>query len=246
MTYDARYSRKLQAKQELYKRLDRNRIFVEPVFSFVSKKDLILDVGTGLSDIPMRLAAAGYSVWAIDVNEQNNAQLRSMEQTGVRFIAGDFLKYAFHDSFGVIIMKDFLEHFSRDEIERILRRVDTLLHSQGLLIVGCPVRTLTSTCLWFWHRVTRRGYRGVDDTGDETHQQWFTEKALRKQLGVLSNYVVMEIQYLLFGVNNFPRFLISPLARLQKLLEAAWIPSSVSLLLQRVLGFRIMVVLRKV
>lgn len=243
--YTADYARRLQAKNDLYVSLDRNQVFVQPIINIISPGGSVLDVGTGVSDIPVRLSRAAYKVWAIDVNEPNNALFRTTRPEGIVFITGDIFTHSFQRTFDAVIMKDFLEHFSLSQVRELLLRADTLLASRGLLVVGCPVQTLASRLLRWWNRWHYPRFRGVDDTGDETHQQWFTESALHQQLRVLQNYHMLGVYYVLSGVNNFPRRLILPLSRLQKWLQARSKPGPVGLWLQRILAFRIVMVLRK-
>lgn len=245
VVYQEEYARKLHAKEIHYRRFQRNKIFIKAILDFVPRGSGILDMATGMGEIPIQLAKLGYVSWAIDINEANNARFRSQLSSGVTFLEGDILNYPFARTFQAIILKDILEHFSLLGVQQILTRVDGLLNKRGILVVGCPVRTPASFCLRKWYTFWWPGYAAVDDTGDETHQQWFTESFLKRQLKILPDYTLLQVRYLLYGINNFPRFLMFPLHVLQRILHTRVLPRSLSLFLQRMFGFRIMLVLRK-
>lgn len=246
-SYDEAYLQKLRAKTDWYTRLDRNRIYVEPVIQALPRGARVLDVATGISDIPLRLVREGFETHAIDAHESLNRTQRPYTCPEATFVEGDARALPYSDRFfNALIVKDFLEHLSDTDTIRFLAEADRVLKPGGILVVGCPVQTPTSRLLRSYNRWTRQDFNGIDDTGDTTHQQWYTERALHAVLFRVSGMHIDDTQYLLYGVNRFPRLLIMPLYWFQRLLHIPAVRrASLSRALQRMLGFRVMVVLKK-
>lgn len=245
--YNTEYIKKLKDKVGLYEQLDRNDIYVRPLLKHLEKGSKVLDIATGISDIPLRLVRAGYSVVAIDFNEDVNRIHRPFSLPEATFINGDALNMPFAENeFKGIVLKDIIEHIRSKDISNLLSGIDKILAKGGLLVVGCPVQTFSSKIIRSYNKLVKNNFSGIDDTGDMTHINWFTENSLLNELKRLKGYKVIDVKYLMYGVNNFPRAVIRPLYNLQKLLHGEFLQKSfISRIIQKLLGFRIVVVLLK-
>jgi 2-polyprenyl-3-methyl-5-hydroxy-6-metoxy-1,4-benzoquinol methylase len=236
--YDLGYTAKLEAKRTLYKKYDRDAIYVNCLAQRVEHGANLLDLATGVSEIPLKLAQLGYKVFGIDINESNNALSRDFSHPDIEFREGDILHTPYQIKFKGVLAKDIVEHLSEDEIEEFKKEVLRLLSQDGVLVVGCPVKTASSRIIRAYNLFTKNNFTGIDDTGDTSHLHWFRTKELVSIFLRGNKFTLKETRYMLYGINNYPRSLISPMHRLQKFLGTNF-P-----LLQRILGVRVILIFK--
>jgi len=85
----------------------------------------VLDVGAGYGTLTRHLAAAGFSVTAIDLDDESRRRAR--EWHGIHVLPGDIYATSFADaSFDTVILREVVEHLGFDramtEIDRLVRR----------------------------------------------------------------------------------------------------------------------------
>ena len=159
----------------------------------------LLDVGTGLADIPRRARerarAFGATLTAFGIDE---AESLSCATAGTLdgSLCGDARRLPFADaSVDVVTCSQLLHHFDDDEIPAVLRELDRV--ARGWVIVSDLRRDLFAAC-GFWlvswplgfHRVTRhdgfvsvlRGFT-VDDLGRHVHAAIGQRADVRRHLG---------------------------------------------------------------
>ncbi len=116
----------------------------------------VLDVATGLADIPEALALWGrrrhISVQAVglDLNPRilAMAQEETREVPEIELVEGDALAMPFPDgSFDVVTTHLALHHFPEDRIVPLLRSMDRVLRPGGLMLVGDLVRSRANIVL---------------------------------------------------------------------------------------------------
>ena len=124
----------------------------------------LLDVGTGLADIPRRArergARAGVSLWVVGVDEAE-----TLARPAARALDGgvcaDARRLPFGDgAIGLVTCSQLLHHFSDDEIPAVLRELDRV--ARGYVVVS-DLRRSWIAAGGFWllawvlgfHRVTR-------------------------------------------------------------------------------------------
>ncbi len=237
------YTTVLFPKNRIYSQLDRNKIYIIPIKKIVPKGDKVLDVATGLSDIPERLLKAGYNVHACDNSE---AFLKIKKLKNITYKKVDMFKLSYEkDTFGAIILKDIIEHYEREKIGDLLHSFDKMLKPNGVLVIGVPVKTVATRIAKRLRKLKNREYSAIDDTTDTTHKHWYTEEDLNNLMKIsLPKYKSVEKIYLMYGINNFPKWLIRPLHFLQKILHRSN-NLQVSQIIQKYFGFRIMVAFQK-
>lgn len=116
----------------------------------------VLDVATGLADLPMAFAHWGrkrgisVQVVGLDLNPRilalAEAETRSAPE--VVLVEGDALEMPFPDgAFDVVTNHLALHHFQEADIPRLLRSMDRVLRSGGVMLVGDLLRTRPNRAL---------------------------------------------------------------------------------------------------
>lgn len=108
-----------------------------------SGKGNILDVGSGLSILPLELASKGYQVWSIDLKRGYHQHIRHSNWT---FVQGDIRQIDFPDAFfDIVTAVSSIEHIGieggelnpngdRDAVQEIKR----ILKPEGTLLISVP------------------------------------------------------------------------------------------------------------
>ena len=124
----------------------------------------LLDVGTGLADIPRRARErarrAGVSLWTVGVDEAETLA-RAADRVLDGSVCADARRLPFGDgALGVVTCSQVLHHFPDDEIPTVLRELDRVA---GGHVVVSDLRRSWIAAIGFWllswvlgfHRVTR-------------------------------------------------------------------------------------------
>jgi predicted TPR repeat methyltransferase len=131
------------------------------------KNARILDIGCGDGNFVYHLQQLGYkNASGIDVSEEQVAKGRSM---GIQnLLCADLLQYLTDnkDLFDVIVAKDVIEHFTRDEVFEILFLVNKNLRKGGRFIMQVPNgQGMFYTSIFY---------------GDYTHEMAYTESSINQ------------------------------------------------------------------
>lgn len=110
----------------------------------------VLDVGTGLADLPVALAhwgrRRGISVQAVGLELNPRILAMAEEETRdmpeVELVAGDALDMPFPEgAFDVVVSHLVLHHFPEDRLVALLQSMDRVLRPGGLMLIGDLVRS---------------------------------------------------------------------------------------------------------
>lgn len=155
----------------------------------------ILDLGCGNGGFVYWLQQVGYqNVEGMDIGAE---QVNLAKNLGIKNIlkadANKFLKNK-KDHYNVIFMRDFIEHFNKEEILDILGLVNKSLRSDGILII----QTLNAENLFF----------GRLRYGDFTHCVNFTRESIAQVLRIVGFSIVnvYGIQPVVHGIKSLIRF----------------------------------------
>ena len=115
-------------------------------FKFVSKmldkRDIVLDLGCGNGISTHYYSYYCDHVIGVDIQEAVKDSWDKNENTKIQFLRKDILTDAPYnlDSFSVITCVDVIEHFSKDDGERILQLSSSALKRSegGIMIIGSP------------------------------------------------------------------------------------------------------------
>jgi 2-polyprenyl-3-methyl-5-hydroxy-6-metoxy-1,4-benzoquinol methylase len=101
----------------------------------IPKKGKILDFGSG-TGIPYDsyLAKKGFDVTGIDISKKHIAMAKK-NVPNAKFIKGDFSKRSLKDSFDAIVSFYAIFHVPRSEHKNILKKMHTLLHKDGYMLI---------------------------------------------------------------------------------------------------------------
>jgi cyclopropane fatty-acyl-phospholipid synthase-like methyltransferase len=162
-----------------------------------NKSARILDAGCGSGSLVWWMQQRGYTrAGGIDVSHE---QIQTAHALGVRQVeTADLYPYLAErpESFDCLILRDVLEHFSRETIVELLELARNALRPEGALVLQVPN---AGTPLW-----------GRIRHGDFTHEMAFTEGSLRQLLGVAG---YRQIRFhpsgpVLQGMRDLPRHLL--------------------------------------
>lgn len=135
------------------------------------KGDGILEIGCGCGDFVYYLRESGYkNVTGVDISEE---QVKAAERLGIPGIVQGDLRSILRERTGLydmIIARDILEHFAKDEIIEIMRLIHDAISEGG----RCIIQTVNGESPF------GMGYR----YGDFTHEICFTRSSLGSILDV--------------------------------------------------------------
>lgn len=134
---------------------DRNFLYVKSMDTLVKQKAKeiaglipkngisgpILDIGGGAGSMARELKAVLDTGTAVlfDLPEVIEAACRLYPEkedwSGISTMAGDFRTHVFDETFGLIIMSNFLHAYNRDEAKDLLKKAVTLLKKDGRIII---------------------------------------------------------------------------------------------------------------
>ena len=106
-----------------------------PLLADVDRDEPILELGCGPGHVLEFLARAGFSgVQGIDISEE---QARLAKERGLRAEAADAFEFlaSRESTYGAIVAIDFLEHFTKDELVRLVPLIHDALKPGGILLV---------------------------------------------------------------------------------------------------------------
>ena len=107
------------------------------IAKLLQKKDTVLELGChdGVSSNFFKLYCK--DVDAIDI-DQRAIEEAKLNFEDINFICSDIFQYNTDKKYDVIVMLDFIEHFSKEDGIRILKKYTSLLSKKGMIIVGTP------------------------------------------------------------------------------------------------------------
>lgn len=118
-------------------------------------KPRILDFGCGFGQLLQALQAAGYpEVEGVDVEPEAIAHCRARGQVCFDGGPGSTLDGTRQGHYDLVIMSHVLEHFPKDQIVPLLRRVKALLKPGGALVVMVPNAQSHTGCYWAYEDFT--------------------------------------------------------------------------------------------
>lgn len=116
--------------------LGGNRTSLEgiKIFQTSAKAVTILDVGSGASDILLRIKKriSNLNIYSLDMNQRSCINLKN-KSSDVKIICGDIINLPFHTPFDLIHASLFLHHFNEVEITRIIQSLLRLC-DKGIII----------------------------------------------------------------------------------------------------------------
>ncbi len=162
------------------------------------KNARILDIGCGDGNFVYHLQQLGYvNAMGIDVSEEQINKGRSMGINNLH--CGDLLQYLANNQqpLDVVVAKDVIEHFTRNEVFEILAAVSKHLKKGGIFIMQVPNgQGLFYTSIYY---------------GDYTHEMAYTESSIRQVMlntgfegvkcyptGPVPHGVVSRVRYVLW------------------------------------------------
>lgn len=164
------------------------------------KSSGILDIGCGLGGIVFWLTERGFAnVVGIDISEEEVAAAHTLGLDRVE--KGDIRDFSSPKPYDVIFALDVLEHFKKEEIPDVLRRIHNVLSPGGVLIIKTPnAEGLFGSRLRY---------------ADFTHEIAFTESSLREILSLAGFTLagVREAGPVVHGFLSFIRFVLWMLVR---------------------------------
>jgi 2-polyprenyl-3-methyl-5-hydroxy-6-metoxy-1,4-benzoquinol methylase len=104
-----------------------------------NKSKRILDVGCGRGELSFALSCTGADVTAIDYSKDaidiaEKTYEKEKKDRKLQFFHADFLKCPFDDHFDLIIASDFIEHIEQNTLDQIVKKISTLLESEGIAV----------------------------------------------------------------------------------------------------------------
>jgi 2-polyprenyl-3-methyl-5-hydroxy-6-metoxy-1,4-benzoquinol methylase len=109
---------------------------------YVSKEDIILEVGAGNGNVSKMLADNSYDVSVGEIHERG--LLRAKNYGLTKLFQFDLFNSPFLNEFNTVGMFDVLEHFENDL--EVLTKVKAMLKPGGILILTVPAH------MWLWNR----------------------------------------------------------------------------------------------
>lgn len=121
----------------------KNRHNLVRFIHFFSKKDNVLDIGCGSGNILLEFHPYVADMVGIDNNDECISFLKNlikkMQIQNVRVIKKDIKKFKpLKKKFHKIVMTEFLEHFSEEDILKILKLCKKMLHKEGKILITTP------------------------------------------------------------------------------------------------------------
>ncbi len=130
--YDASHQEFMNTKKELANNLDKD-----------SKRILDLGAGTGLELIHLFELFPTIEVTVIDITENMLEELKKRPfAEHVTTICGDFFEVEFGDNYDAVISTSALHHFTREEKEKLYKKIYNCLKTNGQFI-NCDRIALT-------------------------------------------------------------------------------------------------------
>jgi 2-polyprenyl-3-methyl-5-hydroxy-6-metoxy-1,4-benzoquinol methylase len=114
----------------------RKKIF--PLIKDYSKSSRILEIGCGEGNILQLLEHEGYlNVFGIDISEE---QIEKAKAKGLNVKAVNVFDYLQNNEnrFDIIIAFDFVEHFSKEELFRLIGLIFNSLNNSGIFVIHTP------------------------------------------------------------------------------------------------------------
>jgi len=157
----------------------------------------ILDLGCGNGGFIYWLNKKGFELTAgIDISEEQVDQARKL---GIKNIsqgdAKEFLKNR-NNEYDLIFARDFLEHFSKEEILELTDLINNSLKNNGVLIAQIP-----NAENLFWGRLRH---------GDFTHDISFTQQSIKQLLKVsrFDKVSVFPQRPVIHGIKSLIRYIL--------------------------------------
>lgn len=107
------------------------------IAKLLQKEDRVLEIGCNDGVSSNFFSQYCKSVDAIDLDDKAVKEA-SDNFPHINFKCVNALTYNFEKKYDVIIMLDFIEHFTKDDGEKLLEKYSQLLSNRGMIMVGTP------------------------------------------------------------------------------------------------------------
>lgn len=155
----------------------RSMATIETYLPYLSKTDVLLEAGSGLSAVVITLRRMGYNVIGLDYAENALHESRAYDPT-LSLTTGDVHALPFQsNSLGAYLSFGVLEHFEQG-MQPALLEAARILKPGGTLVLTIPYPNVVNR-LVKWRRKTR----GVSVlTDDDFYESTYTRKALETEV----------------------------------------------------------------
>ncbi len=136
--------------------------------NFISNKSICADFACGTGYGSALLAAKAKKVIGIDKNRKvvEEIKKRYKKYRNIEFIEKDLLKIDYHEKFNFIISFETIEHFSKNNINKLFKIFYRALVSGGVLIFSTPYKQKRT------REAIRMGFHKTFEIDERKIQQW--------------------------------------------------------------------------
>ncbi len=126
--------------EEIYS--NRDRIARNLKLAGFPSDALILEIGAGTGRDSLPLAGSGATVYQLDYSYESLRLIKQMSNSaGIYAVGGDTFCLPFHDNtFDIVFHQGLLEHFRKDDADRMIEEQIRVLKSGGLILIDVPQR----------------------------------------------------------------------------------------------------------
>jgi SAM-dependent methyltransferase len=141
---------------------------MDKMVSLVPAGSFVLDAGCGSGIVPFLLSKNNSCTGVgIDIRKECT-EFAEVRVQGFKFYPADIKNFSLPERFDVVICMEVLEHFSPEDREKVIDRLDAHLKPGGILILSFPSR-LYFFIEPFWKVLRKRLHREMIFDDDEYH-----------------------------------------------------------------------------
>lgn len=157
--------------------------------SIIQENDMCADLACGTGYGSVMISEKAQHVTGIDLNEAVilEIQKRYENNSKVKFLSGDLLSINFENQFDEIISFETIEHFTEDDILRLLTLFNKGLKANGKLIFSTPyLQEQTEDAI-------KLGFHLTFNINEEKISKWLNSKGFKLDYCMFQNYETHEI-----------------------------------------------------